>query len=170
MTAGLTRYDIETLCADVSEWCLDRVNLLAPSMGLRSPMIRPVTTLVNNRPGLVILTPEPDRVEIVNEVARARREIIVQNTHRQRERRLGRMLLYRPEMTFSDGASEDLSRGFYDAHSQPPWDCWLAYVLEGDLAPGLICWIPKVLFPVAEAGMSANCDDSLTWIGEARVA
>jgi hypothetical protein len=40
----------------------------------------------------------------------------------------GRLLLFDPEGTLSDGAAEASTDGFYDADNVPPWDTWVLYV------------------------------------------
>lgn len=71
---------------------------------------------------------------------------------------LGRLLLYEPMETVSDGAAEALSRGFFDAEDAPPWDTWF-WLKERTI----FCWVPESLISDAQAGIDANPVDCIRW-------
>jgi hypothetical protein len=70
----------------------------------------------------------------------------------------GRLLLYEPLETVTDGASASSSRGFFDIEDAPPWDTWFLY-LEGSV----VSWVPESLVQNAQAGIDANPVDCIHW-------
>jgi len=70
----------------------------------------------------------------------------------------GRILVYVPSDSVSDGASRYASNGFFDPDDCPPWDLWLQYRNRI-----LLSWVPEVLFPLAQAGIDANAVECIRW-------
>jgi hypothetical protein len=70
----------------------------------------------------------------------------------------GRLLLYEPLETVTDGASDSSSRGFFDIEDAPPWDAWFLYS-EGSI----FSWVPEALVQDAQAGIDANPVDCIHW-------
>jgi hypothetical protein len=70
----------------------------------------------------------------------------------------GKLLLYTPLETVSDGAASASSRGFYDMEDAPPWDTWFLYS-EGTI----FSYVPESLFTLAQAGIDANPVDCIHW-------
>jgi hypothetical protein len=70
----------------------------------------------------------------------------------------GRLLLYEPLETVTDGASGSSSRGFFDIEDAPPWDIWFLYS-EGSI----LSWVPEALVQDAQAGIDANPVDCIHW-------
>jgi hypothetical protein len=70
----------------------------------------------------------------------------------------GRLLLYEPLETVTDGASDSSSRGFFDIEDAPPWDTWFLYS-EGSI----FSWVPEALVQNAQAGIDANPVDCIHW-------
>ena len=70
----------------------------------------------------------------------------------------GRLLLYEPLETVTDGASGSSSRGFFDIEDAPPWDTWFLYS-EGSI----LSWVPEALVQDAQAGIDANPVDCIHW-------
>jgi hypothetical protein len=71
----------------------------------------------------------------------------------------GRLLLYDPLETVSDGAAEASSHGFFDFEDAPPWDTW--FWLKEDT---IFCWVPQSLITDAQAGIDANPVDCIRWM------
>jgi hypothetical protein len=70
----------------------------------------------------------------------------------------GRLLLYDPMETVSDGAAAASSSDFFDVEDAPPWDTWFWY------AGGTIfCWVPELLVSKAQDGIDANPVDCIRW-------
>ena len=70
----------------------------------------------------------------------------------------GRLLLYEPLETVTDGASASSSRGFFDIEDAPPWDTWFLYS-EGSI----FSWVPEALVQNAQAGIDSNPVDCIHW-------
>lgn len=56
----------------------------------------------------------------------------------------GRLLVYEPLETVTDGASNSSSRGFFDIEDAPPWDTWFLYS-----AGSISSWVPEALVQLA---------------------
>ena len=70
----------------------------------------------------------------------------------------GKLLLYEPLETVTDGAAAAASRGFFDIEDAPPWDTWFLY------SRGTIfSWVPESLAQNAQAGIDANPVDCIHW-------
>ena len=77
----------------------------------------------------------------------------------------GKLLLYEPLETVTDGAAEASSGGFFDMEDAPPWDTWFLY------AGGTIfSWVPETLFQKAQAGIDANPVDCIHWCTWSKLA
>jgi hypothetical protein len=70
----------------------------------------------------------------------------------------GRLLLFNPDLTLSDGCARSETKGFYDDENTPPWDLWLSYE-----EPHLVCWVPPVLAALAGIGVEVNPEECITW-------
>jgi hypothetical protein len=70
----------------------------------------------------------------------------------------GRLLLYEPLETVTDGASDSSSRGFFDIEDAPPWDTWFLYSRGS-----IFSWVPEALVQDAQAGIDANPVDCIHW-------
>ncbi len=70
----------------------------------------------------------------------------------------GKLLLYEPLETVTDGASESSSRGFFDIEDAPPWDTWFLY--SGGT---IFSWVPESSVENAQAGIDANIVDCIHW-------
>jgi hypothetical protein len=70
----------------------------------------------------------------------------------------GRLLLYFPMETVTDGAAEAVSHGFFDGEDAPPWDTWFWYSNGA-----ILCWIPESKAATVQAGIDANPVDCIHW-------
>ena len=70
----------------------------------------------------------------------------------------GKLLLYEPLETVTDGAAASSSRGFFEIRDAPPWDTWFLY--SGDT---IFSWVPESLVPNTQAGIDANPVDCIHW-------
>jgi hypothetical protein len=73
----------------------------------------------------------------------------------------GRLLIYELEFSVHDGASEYMSKGYFDEQDAPPWDTWICYA-----GPQLISWVPPSLLGLVQAGISANPVDCIRFAEE----
>jgi hypothetical protein len=103
----------------------------------------------------------------------------------------GRLLLFAPDETLSDGAADVSSGGFFDSDNVPPWDTWVAYIDDLAIDPQfdhpwflgayhdyqkithqpmplsyLVCWVPPCLLEVAEAGIDVNPEECIEWLAD----
>lgn len=101
----------------------------------------------------------------------------------------GRLLLYAPDETLSDGAADVSSGGFFDSDNVPPWDTWVAYIEDIATDPQhgnpwfleafrrdqeitnepmqlayVVCWVPPCLLEAADAGIDANPEQCIEWL------
>ena len=67
------------------------------------------------------------------------------------ERREGRLLLFTPQDSLSDGAATVASEGFFDVGNVPAWDTWLYF--DGQ---SLLSWVPHPLIPKVQSGIDVN--------------
>ena len=82
----------------------------------------------------------------------------------------GRLLVFYPDATLSDGAAEAESGGFFDVDNVPAWDTWLLYLRDGppeqDLrcyGSYLLCWVPPGLLGLADGGVRVNPEECVRW-------
>jgi hypothetical protein len=71
----------------------------------------------------------------------------------------GRLLVYCPNESVSDGASEHTTRGFFDVDDVPPWDTWVAYS-----GSALLSWVPAQLVDLVEKGIDVNPVQCIQWL------
>jgi uncharacterized protein (TIGR02996 family) len=87
----------------------------------------------------------------------------------------GRLLMFFPEDTLSDGAAEVFSEGFFDADNIPAWDGWVMYVdVSGAEVPcygsSLVCWVPPALLDRVDHGIGVNAEGCIRWASEVDTA
>jgi len=89
----------------------------------------------------------------------------------------GRILLYAPDQTLSDGGEQRDSLGFLDQHNLPAWDTWLYYIpfesAECNKDRGwpqhggfLVSWVPGELVELINHAMRVNYDYCFVWEDE----
>jgi hypothetical protein len=77
----------------------------------------------------------------------------------------GKLLLYEPEETVTDGASEAVSHGFFDIEDSPPWDTWF------HLASGSIfSYVPESAISLVQHGIDVNIVDCIQWTTLSEIA
>ena len=87
----------------------------------------------------------------------------------------GRLLVYNPDESTSDGAAYDATQGFMNGCNEPAWDTWLVYVM-GDEVSGtyyyhpfdsyLLSWVPDPLIEMVQDAMDCNSDACHHWIAD----
>jgi hypothetical protein len=93
----------------------------------------------------------------------------------------GRLILFEPDATASDGAAESISQGYFDVHNVPPFDTWVWYVDEqfnaqeiyeqsvrrsqASLQPSeyLIAWVPSRFLEIVNAGIDVIPEECVSW-------
>ena len=64
------------------------------------------------------------------------------------ERREGRLLLFAPQDSLSDGAATVASEGFFDTDNVPAWDTWRYFDDQT-----LVSWVPHQLISKVQSGI-----------------
>lgn len=110
------------------------------------------------------------RWELVDDVAAARHTDL-RGASVGGRRPPGRLLVYFPDAELRDGAAEAESQGFFDGHNAPPWGTWVAYFEDHSqdvsFASFLLAWVPQRLISLADAGIEANPEQCILWVGDA---
>lgn len=87
----------------------------------------------------------------------------------------GRLLAYFPDTDLYDGAAENETGGFFDAHNRPPEDTWVLYFDDYELVGRgdkplfahfegfLIAWIPQNFIELANSGIEVNPEQCIQW-------
>ena len=121
---------------------------------LRSPALQPPAFL-----------PDPSRrksEEITNGLIRRRADKLRSEGRSPQplnpELAEGKLLLFSPEETLTDGAACYSSKGFFDVDNVPPWDTWVAFRNQY-----VISWVPPQLIELANAGVDANPEQCILW-------
>ncbi len=149
---------------ETAAWC---TYCLFRADGLRSSSLSPLPAL--NMPTLdelgidAFVSAKRDSYQRAIESIRGKRFELLRDASTQpmkvtEAQVLGRLLLYEPMETVSDGAAEASSRGFFDAEDAPPWDTWF-WLRESTI----FCWVPESLISDAQAGIDANPVDCIRW-------
>jgi hypothetical protein len=139
-------------------WCRPKVCATEPGSCLRTPATRPRHF-------------EPDYFSTVRGVARSR---LGMNERAVPAGSLegGRLLIYFPDLDLADGAAEADSGGYFDANSAPPWDTWIAMVLDaagGTGFPYLVSWVLQGFLSAVQHGIDVDPARCILWIEDADV-
>jgi hypothetical protein len=84
----------------------------------------------------------------------------------------GRLLVYYPDLTLTEGATQAETRGFFDIYDAPPWDTWMAYFCETEINrdqfsyPYLVSWVPEVLVDIVTRGIGVSSTECIVWLDE----
>jgi hypothetical protein len=80
----------------------------------------------------------------------------------------GKLLLFYPDGSLSDGAAEPASRGFFDNDNLPASDTWVYYGTDGSGSRNfdqnfLVSWIPGQFVPLVNGGIEVNPEGCIEW-------
>jgi len=116
-----------------------------------------------------LFQPGENRAELVERLAEKRasllREMNVSPTVVSSNLAAGRLLIYEPDYTVEDAASQYMSKGYFDEQDAPPWDTWVCYSDRQ-----LISWVPPSLLGLVQAGIATNPVDCIRWLENAALA
>jgi len=70
----------------------------------------------------------------------------------------GKLLLFTPQDSLSDGAAKAASDGFFDVDNVPAWDTWLYF--DGH---SLLSWVPPQLTSKVQWGIDVNPESCIRW-------
>jgi hypothetical protein len=89
----------------------------------------------------------------------------------------GRLLLFDPDSSTSDGTAARESNGFFDGDNLPAWDTWVWYAEDSNSEAGwksfgsyLIAWVPPHVVDLAEMGMQVNPEMCIQWASDVDTA
>lgn len=70
----------------------------------------------------------------------------------------GKLLLFTPQDSLSDGAAKAASDGFFDVDNVPAWDTWLYFDCHS-----LLSWVPPQLISKVQSGIDVNPESCIRW-------
>ena len=144
--------------SETSRWCASKARVDDPAHSLRSHELVPRQET-------------EDWQAIVESVCDRRARLLQGQWSSAPAVPAGRLLVFDPGQSLSDGAAMVESNGFFDVDNAPPWDTWIAYVREQPHQPGswtnldsyLLCWIPTIFLDLVERGIAVNPERCLLW-------
>lgn len=148
-----------------ADWSEQRCQISDPSFCLRSEPLRPSLVLGEDFPRYswdYKANPLAEVETLVNK----RTELMRAHHHTQADTNpssTGRLLLYYPHETLSDGAAWQITSGYFDDWNMPPWDTWIWY---GQMTGGeyLLSWVPGPFVELVSAGIWANPEECIQWL------
>ena len=143
--------------ADAVGWCSNQGERTPADLNFRSPELDPVL-------GRIPATDEWLALR-VDHLIRARHA-----AHREGQGspplidgpRDGRLIAFDFHRTLSDGFAAAVSGGFFDDDNVPPWDTWVAYVLDEGY---LLSWVPPRRIPDVARAIGGNPEECIQWAG-----
>ena len=170
---------LERRIAETAAWCRPRASLADPMKSLRSERLAPPADIWDVgavRPletfNARFLAQALARQGQVERVCKKRSEIL-QESHFASNGPVpkdGQIFIVDVSESMNDGLAEAYTDGFFDVLNVPPWDTWLAYivetkpnappVVEGDVnfMEFLLFWVPAEFVSLAEAGRGCNAE------------
>jgi hypothetical protein len=93
--------------------------------------------------------------------------------------RAGRLLVFAPDETLSDGAAEEATLGFLDVDNTPPWDTWIGlFHARARISPHwqddgpldyLVSWVPGDFVDRLTTGIEVNPEECFVWLEDSCV-
>jgi uncharacterized protein (TIGR02996 family) len=144
-------------------WCTARLQLRTPELYPRESTA-PVFQKIWDR------TITPQRQRAVNQIGR-RRALFGQPLHHRGD---GRLLLFDPDCTLSDGAAAAECPAIFDIDNVPAWDTWVLYLADRTerrlpwrpFRGALACWVPRQLVADVDRGIRVNPEQCIAWADE----
>jgi hypothetical protein len=87
----------------------------------------------------------------------------------------GRLLIFDPDQTTTDGAPTVSTGGFFNDDDVPAWDTWIAYVIGDPISGGndgrhwdsyVLSWVPDSLVAMVEDGMDCISIPCHYWVDD----
>ena len=162
----INRHDIEAfqeVLAEAMNWCAARAALEDPRQSLRTLPVPAGQANFN-------LSPER-RAACVDNLIAERGFRIHSGTglhDAMKPPHNGKLLLFYPDGSLSDGAAEVASRGFFDGGNVPAWDTWVYYGTDGSGSTSsdqsfLVSWVPRQFVPLVHGGIEVNPEGCIEW-------
>lgn len=110
--------------------------------------------------------------DMVCDVGRQRQQALqwqsISDLEQYRDLAGGKLLLYFPQHDLEDGMAEIESQGYFDRHSTPPWDTWIAFgqVSTASSQMALLAYVPAKYVEVVEFCLGLHGGVCLRWLGD----
>lgn len=171
---GHSLAEIRASLAETIEWCSNPVHDREANRPLRSVALEPQALYGS-------------RKRVVGHVISCRKDQLIHQRHEAQALQLslqhknitipsqtyshqGRLLVYEPDNDLTDGAAQVESYGYFDLYNAPPWDTWVANVVEPDGKNWILCWVPGVYLKLAEIGIKVNPEECIYWLNRHKPA
>lgn len=109
--------------------------------------------------------------DVLRKIIDKRHDMI--NQHNLRPKKLvpnglmgGRLVVYFPKLTLSDGAAQYSSNGFFNWDNVPAPDTWIYYHEDQPLTEHIIAWVPHKLISEVDKGIGANPEECISWVNK----
>ena len=85
-------------------------------------------------------------------------------------------MVYFPDAELRDGAAELVTRGFFDVYNTPPWDTWVAWLVDTPAGRPTgyegyaLAYVPARLVGLAQEGISVNPEQCIAWLADSDTA
>lgn len=86
----------------------------------------------------------------------------------------GRILVFDPKITLSDGLVENSTAGLFAGDNCPAWDLWIDYIVDRSIKPEddfgrnkvglLLAWLPAPLLAICNRGLDVHIEDCIYWL------
>ena len=170
---------LERRIAETAAWCRPRASLADPMKSLRSEQLAPPADIWDDGPSHPLetfnarfLAQAVARHGRVEDICKKRSEMLQEprlapNSPSPKD---GQIFIVDVSQSMNDGLAEWHTDGFFDVFNVPPWDTWLAYIVETkpnpppvggghlDFMEFLLFWAPAKFVPLAEAGRGCNAE------------
>jgi hypothetical protein len=150
---------------DTVQWCAARVAPDNPKECLR--------TLRSYTAESFVHLSHRKRLSVVKKLIRERRaQVDIHYPPDESVISAGKLLLFYPDQSLSDGAAESASEGFLDADNAPAWDTWVFYGTDGSGSQKdwdvniLISWVPKEMISLVHHGIAVNPESCFDWASQ----
>lgn len=181
----MLNYSIDNLAqrlAEVRMWCFGRVTDECHTSGVHTSLLRPMNLIWNplmsdvpywlgEKSNTDLQSITRVRREMVDTVAKGRASLLYRHkdceNHPRGSLNGGRLLLFNPDQSLSDGAASIESHRFFDQDNIPAWDVWICYLNDETSSTWqsyLICWVPPVLLECVDNGIAVNPEGCICWV------
>jgi hypothetical protein len=112
--------------AEIIAWCAARATVTDPEGCLRTPDLKPDPLDYH----LSLTERQACVATVIQARSRLLRDAGLYPSKPATDLAGGRLLLFDPDETLSDGSAAVVSRRFFEDNNVPPWDCWILYLAD----------------------------------------
>ena len=139
---------------ETKAWCISCLSQNA-NHDFRSAELKPEQ--IENGRGMFDWTSQETQA-IINELAGKRAQLLNSRRSEQSLDDIGRVLVFMPHDSLSDGFARQETDGFFDDDNAPAWDTWIGYVDDH-----LLAWVPSALVELVGWGIQVNPEQCILW-------